>query len=178
MNPRRSSAASISSCSTWTVASGKSSSPPAWSKSRWVSTKLAHVARREAEAADLVQGGVARLELNAVQVHEERAEPLVRGFDVAPAEAGIDHDEPAVALDEKAMTDEAGRRPAAEPVHEHAAERAHAAAIEVVDAHRRRSGRVVGRKDGPETKKFAAPFRPAPRRAPPLLATSASCPRS
>jgi hypothetical protein len=40
-----------------------------------------------------------------------------------------------IRLDEQAVTDEARRQTAAEAVEERAAERAHAAAIEVMDAH-------------------------------------------
>jgi predicted GNAT family acetyltransferase len=90
---------------------------------------------RESELLDLVTRGERAIELDAVEVDEKGVEARVGRLDVAQAEARLDQDEPLIRLDEQAVADEARRQTAAEAVEERAAERAHAAAIEVMDAH-------------------------------------------
>jgi hypothetical protein len=97
---------------------------------------VAHVPGREAPGRHLRQGGVAVLEPDPVHVDEERAQAPVRVLHVPGAEAGIHQDEAArVRLHQQAVAHQLRGRAATHPIPQPAADRAHAAAIEMVDAH-------------------------------------------
>jgi hypothetical protein len=107
---------------------------------------VAHVARREAPAPHLLQGRIAVFELDPVHVNEERAQAPVRILHVPGAEPGIHEDEAArVRLHEQAMAHQLRGRAAAHPIPQPAADRTHAAAIEMVDAHGKPPGRPHGK---------------------------------
>ena len=124
---------------TCTAASGKSSSPPAWSKSRWVRTMWRTSRRANPSRSTWASAVRRRVEPDAVHVDEQRAQPPVGMLHVADAEARVDQHQAGIRLDEEAVADEKPGRAAADPVPDPSAERAHAAAVEVMDAQHRRS---------------------------------------
>src|SRR5579883_923275 len=97
---------------------------------------VAHVGGAEPEALDPAQRGLLGIEARAHHGDEAGAEAAARVGEVGGAEAGVDEHEAVVALDEQAVADEArGRAQAAFAGDQAAADGAHGAAVEVVDAH-------------------------------------------
>lgn len=97
---------------------------------------MAHVLGGETEPVQLFQRGVARLQADVFEHPEEPAEAITRTLHVAAAEAGIHQHQPVLlGLEQQAMANQLRRQPLAEAIEQGAAERAHAAAVQVMDAH-------------------------------------------
>ncbi len=129
-----SSAARCSAPNTWTSASGKSGSPPAWSTSRWVT-----VMWRTSPGSSPVPGSARsrcprRRGLGCRRGLERDAETAIGVLGVVHAEACIDQDELITGLDQQAVADDLGGAKTALAGDEALAQRAQTAAVEVMDA--------------------------------------------
>ena len=129
-------AASCSAAKTWTSASGKSGSPPAWSRSRWVGTMWRTSAGVEAERPDLLDRRLRRVGRRA-ETERER-EPEVAGR-VARSPRARSRCRRGSAS-RRPRSAGSGRQISAVPPPEtkRAAVGTHRAAVEVVDLHRAR----------------------------------------
>lgn len=116
---------------------------------------VAHVSPIEAEAFDVGERGLLEVEPRARHAEEESPEALSWRADVVRAEARVDQHEAVGALDEQAVRDEPlGRE---RPPERAARERAHGAAVEVVNGGH---GRLFEGRDEPSRAVPELPFPP------------------
>ncbi|MEG4917706.1 hypothetical protein QUB12_32100 [Microcoleus sp. B7-D4] len=79
---------------------------------------------------------VLAIELDVIKMDEKRAEPGVRGLDIAQSEAGINQNQSLIRFNKQTVADEVSRQTATKAIEKRPSNGTHTATIEMMNSHK------------------------------------------